>query len=74
MGCIYENNSFGEDAGRCTLCDESDFDSGPAGQENGICICTDDPDPSYTCDSYESDYTCSECGADLNLGDCECDD
>ena len=74
MGCIYENNGFDEDAGRCTLCDENDPDNGPEGSENGFCVCSDDPDPSDTCQSYESDYVCHECGVDLNVAECECED
>ena len=74
MVCIYENNGFDEDAGRCTLCDENDPDNGPEGSENGFCVCSDDPDPSDTCQSYESDYVCHECGVDLNIGECECEE
>ena len=57
MGCIYSNFQ-----GQCTLCifnDNEEFvDSGIielGGQIDGICVCEDDPDPSCTCDSYESD-------------------
>ena len=74
MGCIYENNGFGPEAGICTLCDEDDLTNGPEGSENGVCVCSDDPDPSYSCDSYESDYVCRDCGADLNVFfECECE-
>jgi hypothetical protein len=74
MGCIYENNGIDEDGGRCTLCDEGDWENGPPGQENGFCVCSDDPDPSFTCDSYESDNVCYDCGVDLNVEDCQCVD
>ena len=47
--------------GKCTV-DIVDF-----------CCYEDDPDPSYSCESYESDYYCSECGIDLNVKECECD-
>ncbi len=73
MGCIYEDRSL-QNAGDCTLCDENDRDFGPPGQEGGICVCSDDPDPSDSCDSYESDYVCHECGADLNVVECTCDE
>ena len=73
MGCIYEDRSL-DSAGACTLCDEDDLTNGPEGSENGICVCSDDPDPSYSCDSYESDYVCPDCGVDLNVDECECED
>lgn len=74
MGCIYENNSFGEeDSGKCTLWDDGDgMECGV--DENGVCCCSDDPDPADSCSCYESDYTCMECGADLNVEDCGCED
>jgi len=48
--------------GKCTV-DIVDF-----------CCYEDDPDPSYSCESYESDYYCSECGIDLNVKECKCND
>ena len=74
MGCIYESRGFGIDAGACTLCDEDNPSICPPGAENGICICSDDPDPGYTCDSYESDDVCLGCGADLNVEECQCEE
>ena len=47
MSCIY--NGFD---GKCEL-----FDSGFQNfgcDENGICVCDEDPDPSYTCESFEN--------------------
>jgi hypothetical protein len=42
--------------------------------ESGICFCDDDPDPNFSCESYESDYACHECGADFNLDEeCQCE-
>ena len=73
MGCIYENNSFGENGGKCYFF-VSDNEEMESCDENGYCMVSDDPDPSYSCDRYESDYTCSECGYDLNVGECECDE
>jgi|WetSurMetagenome_2_1015567.scaffolds.fasta_scaffold1917859_1 hypothetical protein len=74
MGCIYKNNGFGSDAEVCSLCDDDDLTNGPEGSENGICVCSDDPDPSDSCQSYESDYVCNECGVDLNVAECECEE
>jgi hypothetical protein len=45
MGCIYEDNGTGE----CQMEKE--------GLENNLCVYSDDPDPSYGCDMYESDWT-----------------
>ena len=41
--------------------------------DEGFCICSDDPDPNVLCDTYESDNVCSECGADLNIDECDCE-
>lgn len=75
MGCIYEEQM----TGNCTLSvnNEGDFDPEHKQQgcdECGVCIVSDDPDPSYSCDSYESDYACPECGEDLNVNDCGCEE
>jgi len=48
MGCIY--NGFD---GKCQMFDPNFENHGC--DENGTCICEDDPDPSYLCGSYESD-------------------
>lgn len=75
MGCIYCNY---DDI--CSLCDNETINLNPPGaeynEEDDIweCICYDDPDPGYMCDSYESDYVCEGCGADLNIEECQCDD
>jgi len=58
MGCIYKDSD-----GVCTMGVKESLDG---------CIYEDDPDPSDSCASYESDYVCSECGIDLNVEDCEC--
>lgn len=75
MGCLYEDRM----EGYCTLCmdddGEPDFEQLQQGcDEGGVCVVSDDPDPSENCDKYESDYTCNECGQDLNVNDCTCDD
>ncbi len=76
MACIYADRE-----GSCMMADRDDDDNLiassnlPGGcSDDGFCVCEDDPDPSITCESYESDYTCPECGADLNNSDCECDE
>jgi hypothetical protein len=48
MGCIYNQWE-----GKCQMWDE-DIES-PGCDEEGHCICCDDEDPSYLCESYESD-------------------
>lgn len=68
MGCIYEDRMDGT----CTIYDEN-IEMGGC-DENGICCCSEDPDPSVTCGFYESDYTCMDCGCDLNVEECDCDD
>ena len=73
MSCIYETSSFDmNDYGKCTIWEEGYTSAGC--DENGICICSDDPHPAGTCENYESDNICSECGVDLNVEECECDD
>jgi hypothetical protein len=42
--------------------------------EKGNCCVQDDPDPSYSCENYQSDYECLECGMDWNVGECNCED
>lgn len=74
MGCIY--NSNGIDAGVCSLWEEDGgFEiQGVFDDPKGYCGADEDPDPSSSCDSYESDWTCSICDADLNVEDCGCED
>ena len=72
MGCLYSSNSMDEDAGSCTMWDDTIEMNGC--DDEGFCVCSDDPDPSYLCDTYESDYTCLECGCDLNVDECQCED
>ena len=58
MSCIYSDNN-----GKCTLYDDVE-DVGTTYKtcamgwdENGICCVEDDPDPGYSCESYEGiDY------------------
>lgn len=75
MGCIYIDNL----EGICTLCDNETINLNPQGAEYNEdsgeweCVCEDDEDPGYMCESYESDWVCSECGADLNIEECDCD-
>jgi len=75
MGCIYNSNGIGIDAGVCSLWDEDAGVeiAGVFDDPNGYCGADDDPDPSYSCDHYESDYYCFECGIDLNVEECDCD-
>lgn len=70
MGCIFEDNGFGEDAGKCQMFDEN-FEMNGC-DENGYCVCSEDPDPNVMCDTYESDSICLECGNDLNIEECDC--
>jgi hypothetical protein len=72
MGCIYENNGFGEDAGKCNMWSPDIEMRGCS--DDGCCVCSDDPDPNVMCDTYESDNTCFACGTDLNIGECTCDE
>ena len=71
MGCIYQNRE-----GECTLASDTygNLTEEMEGSDDGYCVCSDDPSPSDTCGSYESDYTCRECGADLNIEECGCDE
>ena len=73
MGCIYGVHGIGDDAGMCSLWESDGGVEMPGADENGICCVSDDPDPSYTCDSYESDWMCYDCGQDLNVADCGCE-
>ncbi len=70
MSCVYQSNGF-NDGPDCSLWDDTIEMNGC--DENGYCSCSEDPDPSYTCDSYESDYVCPECDQDLNVEDCGCE-
>lgn len=75
MGCIYEDRCDG----LCSLATNNDgeFDAECAQQgcdEEGMCVVSDDPDPSHSCDAYESDWSCVDCGVDLNVEDCECEE
>lgn len=58
--------------GKCHMWDENIEMNGC--DEHGNCVCDCDPDPSYTCDQYQSDYECHECGQDLNVNECTCED
>lgn len=58
MGCKYSDLVTGE----CQLyCPDIEM---PGCDENGICMCDDDPCPAKTCDQFETD------GSDCD-GDCE---
>lgn len=72
MGCIYQNNC--DDYCQMALNDDGEFekDLEQQGSENGICVVSEDPDPSMNCDTYESDSMCPECDTDLNVEDCDC--
>lgn len=68
MGCLYCDFD-----GKCQFFE--DKDNKPQGcNDDGVCLVDDDPDPSYGCESYESNWVCHECGADLNIDDCTCED
>lgn len=69
MGCIYENFE-----GECGMFDGDNSIDNLGCDEEGLCICSEDPDPGYTCESYESDWCCNECGADLNIEECSCEE
>ncbi len=65
MACINENFN-----GDCDLygvfdCNECCVD--------GVCACSDDPNPAESCPNYESDNICFNCGVDLNVDECECE-
>ena len=47
MSCKFQN----WDDGKCQLFD-SEIEN-PGRDENGICICSDDEDPSYMCEDYQ---------------------
>ncbi len=73
MGCIYETNDM------CSLCldrdDKLDMEALQQGcDDDGVCVVSDDPDPSYSCDAYESDSACPFCDTDWNVvEECDCD-
>ena len=70
MGCIYESMGI-HTAGACTMYEEGTEMLGC--DSSGNCMVSCDPDPSYTCETYESDDTCSECGNDNNVEECDCE-
>ena len=47
MSCMYCDIN-----GKCEMFDESIERNGV--DESGYCVCEDDPDPSVTCEDYES--------------------
>ncbi len=54
MGCIYQDYM-----GLCNMWDEDIEMNGVEGE--GICVCSDDPDPGDTCEVYESDDPEEDC-------------
>lgn len=38
--------------GKCQICDPDDGIEHQGIDENGFCVCEDDPDPEDTCDEY----------------------
>lgn len=48
MGCIYSDTD-----GTCTI--HTQGVDNPGCDENGYCICEDDPNPQESCDNYEPD-------------------
>ena len=74
MGCIYENQMNGS----CQFAQDENGDYQKEleqqGSDKGFCVCSEDPDPGRTCESYESDWYCSECDTDLNVEECTCED
>ena len=73
MGCLYEDRN-----GNCTLAcnDSGEFvvSLEQQGSKDGICVVSDDEQPSDNCESYESDDSCFHCGADYNIEEeCTCE-
>ena len=64
MSCLYESNAL-DDAGRCQMFEPDIENAGWS--EDGQCVCSEDPVPSFTCEMFE----CSSCN---NEGCEECDD
>ena len=49
MGCIYSNFN-----GHCqNWCEEIEM---PGCDNEGYCVCEDNPDPNFLCEHYESEY------------------
>jgi len=68
MGCVYSDFE-----GRCNIFEKGEVNSPMDGKGDGICVYEDDPDPSISCETYESDSMCMDCGADFNQDeDCAC--
>ena len=53
--------------------DDDPFTDGVPCDSDGFCCVGDDPDPSCSCENYESDNVCPECGCDLNVEECDCE-
>ena len=75
MPCMYANNCDG----LCTMATNHEGEYDPQHKQGGCddegnCIVGDDPDPSHSCETYESDWSCYDCGVDLNVGECECEE
>lgn len=49
MGCIYSDIN-----GKCDLYHSASMEEDLGVDNNGYCICEDDPDPSISCNNYES--------------------
>jgi len=68
IGCIYQ----GFISGKCQVYNEG-IDN-PGWDKNGVCICSDDPDPSMTCEDYQSDEsTIDESDEDEDIDEEESD-
>jgi hypothetical protein len=50
MSCRYSDFE-----GKCTTCDPGSCIEYPGIDEEGNCMCEDDPDPSEICEYYEDD-------------------
>mgnify|MGYP006865015742 CR=1 FL=1 len=50
MGCVYSNWE-----GECSMFEEGTLCHPTGCDKDGDCWCEENPDPSYSCDSYEFD-------------------
>ena len=68
MSCVY----LEFESSKCELWDKSL--EMPGCNSEGICICSDDEDPSVLCEDYDS-LECEESGCeDCGFDECECED
>ena len=65
MSCVNEDFE-----GNCELYPEIDC---MVCNPDGVCVCSDDPDPANSCPNYESTNICRECGVDMDMEECLCE-